>query len=123
MEKERNKRRRLILGFPHRAVSSSGDTTGGIDNLRATGNAQEYLVSLYTRKLYVLKCNISNEAAILKLTQPYLPNAYLFSYCMGRIDNSITRVLQPRASIVFCDLREKLISVIFMSASCSVREL
>ena len=42
----RNKQRKKdlrSLGFPCGAVSSSGDTTGGIDNLRTIDNAQEYL--------------------------------------------------------------------------------
>ena len=37
------------------AVSSSGDTIGSIDNLRTIGNAQEYIVSLYIRKLYLFE--------------------------------------------------------------------
>ena len=54
-------------------VSNPGDTTASIDIPNTIGNAQEYKENeLVCGRHEHVSHNISNEAAILKLTQPYL---------------------------------------------------
>ena len=54
-ETKKEKRKMTNFGFSVSSGWSSGNTTRGIDNLRTTGNAQEYLISLYIRKLYIFE--------------------------------------------------------------------
>ena len=66
------------MQFRYQVVSNSGDATTSIDNPDTIGNTQEHLVSLRTSKMNPVcgrythvNCNVSNEAAILELIQPY----------------------------------------------------
>ena len=78
--KERKNKRRENNEFCtfRSSSSSSGDIISSIDIPNTTGNVQEYLVSLLYKqnepvcgRYTQVSCNIYNEVANLKLTQPY----------------------------------------------------